>query len=442
MMDSLARAGAPASASGESRLRRAADLGFARLVLSRMGDGGDAFLLVVEDITEARQLEETLRHTAKLALLGEMSASLAHEISQPLNVIRLAAESALLSLDDGDAAAIRAKFETIGGQSDRLRETIDYMQAFSRRDAGERRSFDTAAAVGSAVALMAPQCAGLDIALAFAPPAATLAVNGYPRQLEQVLINLLRNAVDAIVERRAAHPNGSDRIDVTLAADRARDGRPCALIDVADTGTGIRPEDMPHLFEPFFTRKTEGQGTGLGLSISLGLITGMSGRIEAENRDAGGCRFRVTLPLSDLPAEPDAIVVPAPAPAPDARSGEAPPMTILVADDEPLATQEIKAFLERGGHRVITAASGRSARAALEAAHVDVLVTDLSMPDGDGFQLIAETAAEYPHVAIVVVTGQPLRDREALAEIESGVDAVLRKPVSLRELSATLRGLA
>ena len=80
---------------------------------------------------------------------------------------------------------------------------------------------------------MAPQCAGLDIALAFAPPTATLAVNGYPRQLEQVLINLLRNAVDAIVERRAAHPNGSDRIDVTLAADRARDGRPCALIDVA-----------------------------------------------------------------------------------------------------------------------------------------------------------------------------------------------------------------
>ena len=76
----------------------------------------------------------------------------------------------------------------------------------------------------------------------------------------------------------------------------------------------------------------------------------MSGRIEAENRDTGGCRFRVTLPLSDLPAEPDAIVVPAPAPAPDARSGEAPPMTILVADDEPLATQEIKAFLERGGH--------------------------------------------------------------------------------------------
>jgi CheY-like chemotaxis protein len=101
-----------------------------------------------------------------------------------------------------------------------------------------------------------------------------------------------------------------------------------------------------------------------------------------------------------------------------------------------------KALIERGGHRVFTAASGRAARRALETEHVDILVTDLSMPDGDGFQLIAETSAEYPHVAIVVVTGQPLRDREALAELESGVDAVLRKPVSLRELAATLRGLA
>lgn len=440
LADLRAAAGA-AAASGESRLRRAGELGHARILLSRMGGAEDAWLLIVEDVTEAQQLEEALRHTAKLALLGEMSASLAHEISQPLNVIRLAAESALLSLGEGDAAAIRTKFEIIGAQSDRLRETIDYMQAFSRRDAGARKSFDTVAAIGAATALMTPQCSSLGIVLGFAPPPRPVPVVGHPRQLEQVLVNLIRNAVDAIVERRAREPERPGRIDVSLGEFAGRDGRGWVRLEISDTGTGARPEDLPHLFEPFFTRKTEGLGTGLGLSISLGLITAMGGRIEAENLAEGGCCFRVLLPLADRPPEPDAVP-PEPPRAAVAREGETPAMTILVADDEPLATAEIKAFLERGGHRVIAVTGGRAARAALEGGHVDILVTDLAMPDGDGFRLIAETAAEYPHVAIVVVTGQPLRDREALADLESGVDAVLRKPVSLRELAATLRGLA
>lgn len=426
--------------NGTSRLKRSAELGHARIVLSRIGEIGRGFLLIVEDITEQRQMEEALRHASKLALLGEMSASLAHEISQPLNVIRLSAESALLSLDDGDGEAIRAKFETIGAQSDRLRETIDYMQAFSRRDAGPQKSFDIGTAIDAALALMAPQCSGLDIALVAEKPESPLAALGHRRQLEQVLINLLRNAVDAIVERRTLRPGPPDRIVATMAATTGRDGQRIAQIEVADTGTGIRPEDMPHLFDPFFTRKTEGIGTGLGLSISLGLMTGMGGRITAENRQEGGCRFRVVLPLSDLPVdeEPPARAESQPAPA---TAGSMPAMTILVADDEPLAAQEIAAFLARDGHTVITAGSGKTARAAIEANHVDILITDLQMPDGDGLQLIAETVAEYPHVAIVVITGQPLRDRVALAELESGVDAILRKPVSLRELKATLRRL-
>ena len=440
MMARLAAEPGLTALNGASRLTRSAELGHARIVLSRIGEVGRGFLLIVEDITEQRQMEEALRHASKLALLGEMSASLAHEISQPLNVIRLSAESALLSLDDGDGDAIRAKFETIGAQSDRLRETIDYMQAFSRRDAGPQKSFGIGTAVDAAVALMAPQCSGLDIALTCDTPATPLAALGHRRQLEQVLINLLRNAVDAIVERRALRPGTPDRIAVTVAETTGRDGARIARIDVADTGTGIRPEDMSHLFDPFFTRKTEGVGTGLGLSISLGLMTGMGGRITAENRAEGGCRFRVVLPLSDLPIDDEPPARPEPPPAP-AAAETMPEMTILVADDEPLAAQEIAAFLTRDGHRAITASSGKTARAALEANHVDILITDLQMPDGDGLQLIAETAAEYPHVAIVVITGQPLRDRVALAELESGVDAILRKPVSLRELSGTLRRL-
>jgi PAS domain S-box-containing protein len=442
MMDQLRRDPGLRAAAGESRLKRGdGDLGHARLLLSRMGDAGDGFLLVVEDVTEQRRMEETLRHASKLALLGEMSASLAHEISQPLNIIRLAAESALLSLDDGDEATIRAKFETIGAQSDRLRETIDYVQAFSRRDVGPRRCFDLRRAAEASVGLLAPQCAALDIRLDVVLPDAPLPVLGHARQIEQVLINLLRNAVDAIVERRAASPGGDDVISMGFAVDSGRGGARTVRLEIADTGTGIRPEDMPRLFDPFFTRKTEGAGTGLGLSISLGLATAIGGRIEAENRAEGGSRFRVVLPLSAEPLSEEAVPAPvAVAPPPTERPES--PLVVLVVDDEAPAVREIAAFLERSGYVALTAASGREARRRLAEDHVDILITDLQMPDGDGRQLIAEAAAEYPHIATVVVTGQPLRDRIALTEVENGADVVLRKPLSLRELAKTLRDLA
>lgn len=440
MMTRLAREPELRTVDGESRIvRDGRDPGHARLLLSRMGEDG-GFLMVVEDVTERRRMEEVLRHASKLALLGEMSASLAHEISQPLNVIRLAAESALLSLADGDAATMRDKFEIIGAQSDRLRETIDYMQGFSRRDAGPRRCFDLKDAVEAALGLVLPQCANRGIAVVRNLPEAALPVLGHARQAEQVLINLLNNAVDAIAERRAAHPGGADHILLSARLETPRGGAAEIRLEIADTGTGIRPEDMPHLFDPFFTRKTEGAGTGLGLSISLGLVTAMGGRIEVENRPEGGCRFRVVLPAClDTPVE--AAPNPA-APKPVPAAGETPSMAILVVDDEDLATREIAAFLEKSGHAAFTAASGRQAREVLADTHIDILITDLRMPDGDGFQLIAEAAAEYPQIGLVVMTGQPLRDREALAELENGVDAILRKPVSLRELAETLRSLA
>ncbi|WP_337998058.1 PAS domain S-box protein [Oleispirillum naphthae] len=440
MMERLAREPQLRTVDGESRLvRGGCEPGHARLLLARMGEDG-GFLMVVEDVTERRRMEEVLRHASKLALLGEMSASLAHEISQPLNVIRLAAESALLSLEDGDAAAMRAKFEIIGAQSDRLRETIDYMQGFSRRDAGPRRCFDLRDAVEAALGMVLPQCANRGIAVARHLPDAPLPVLGHARQAEQVLINLLNNAVDAIVERRAARAGGADEIVLSARIETPRGAAAEIRLEIADTGTGIREEDMPHLFDPFFTRKTEGAGTGLGLSISLGLVTAMGGRIEVENRPEGGCRFRVALPARlDTPVEPPP---PAAAAAPPPAAAETPPMAVLVVDDEELATREIAAFLKKSGHTAFTAASGRQAHEVLAATHIDILITDLRMPDGDGFQLIAEAAAEYPHIGLVVMTGQPLRDREALAELENGVDAILRKPVSLRELAETLRSLA
>ncbi|MBN2752198.1 MAG: response regulator, partial [Rhodospirillaceae bacterium] len=441
MMANLKRTPETRTIDGTSLLKRDSGYpGHARLVLSRMGDG---FLMIVEDITDRLHMEDALRHASKLALLGEMSASLAHEISQPLNVIRLSAESALLSLEDGDTAAIRTKFETIGTQSDSLRETIDHMQGFSRRDAGPCRCFDIRHAVKSALCLLLPQCATLNITVHCHMPSEPLPVLGHARQAEQVLINVLRNAIDAIVERRALDTDKPDEITIRAGFISAHDGTRMVGLDITDTGTGIPPEDIPHLFNPFFTRKTEGAGTGLGLSISLGLISDMGGRIKAENHPEGGCLFHIVLPVCLEPLTEEAptaisLTKPLPLHPPPAI----PAMAILVVDDEPLATQEIAAFLRKSGHTVSTAASGNEARDLLSKTHIDILITDLQMPNGNGFQLIAEAATEYPHIGLIVVTGQPLRDRNALAKLENGVDAILRKPLSLRELAETLHALA
>ena len=439
MMDALESESETGSVLGECRIRTEPP-GQGRIVLSRLETGGGGrFLAMVEDITEQRRMEQVLRHTSKLAVLGEMSASLAHEISQPLNIIRLAAENALTEMDDGTATPrmVRDKLETIGSQSDCLREIIDYIQAFSRRDGGAQRCFDCRQSVANTLGLIAPQAAANGIAAVSEIAEAPLPVLGQPRQLEQVLINLLRNAIDAIAEKRRT--SGKTRAETIRVTARKAGGS--AVIAVADSGSGFHEEDRPRLFDPFFTRKAEGQGTGLGLSISLNLITQMRGRIEADTRPEGGSVFTITLPLTERPLPEEhpgsaAVEASETPPEPQAR------LSLLVVDDEPVATREIAAFLTRRGHEVATAESGRRAREILAATHVDVLITDLRMPDGNGFDLMAHVAAEYPHIAVVVITGQPLSDREEVANLEGGADVVLRKPVSLRELAETIRKLA
>jgi len=415
--------------------------GRARLVLSKIGDYNECYLLVVEDISEQHAMEEALLHTSKLALLGEMSASMAHEISQPLNIIRLAAENALMSLDVEKSPFMREKLETITSQSERLRQTVNHMQTFSRRDTGPQRHFDLRNVTQATLSMLTPRCNSLGIRISEELPNISLPILGQPRHLEQVLLNLCHNAVDAIVERRNTKPDQSDLITISAETLTKTPDRTEIMIRVTDTGTGVWEEDLPLLFNPFFTRKTEEAGTGLGLSISLGLVNNMGGEITAENRPEGGCCFCVTVPLSTDTAPSLERQAPQTVLPPTTHSDK-PKMTVMVADDEPLALREISSCLEQAKHSVIPVQCGSDAKEILRKTHVDVVITDLQMPNGDGYDLIAEIAAEYPHIGIIVTTGQPLRDRIKVAKIESGADAILHKPISLKELIDTLEALA
>ncbi|MCW2243316.1 sensor histidine kinase [Azospirillum canadense] len=276
-------------------------------VLVPVRDGGGAIVQLLgsaRDITERKKFQEELVQTSKLATLGTLAAGMAHEMSQPLNIIRIWSENALSRLRDGDTDTARLDkvLTIVADQTERMGKIIDHMRTFSRRDGGGMQMFDPAASVRAAVDLVANQFALENIAVDAEIETGETVVRGRPLQLEQVLVNLLSNAHDAIVERRAADgegPPAGGRIEVRVR----RGGSPgTALISVTDDGGGIDPDVLPRIFDPFFTTKEVGKGSGLGLSIGYGIIDAMNGRIEAANVDHGdgrhGVRFTITLPVS------------------------------------------------------------------------------------------------------------------------------------------------
>lgn len=252
----------------------------------------------VRDLTAYRALQQDLAQAAKLATLGTMAAGVAHEVSQPLNAIRITATDCVEVLAETapDLDYVREGLVTIRDQSARMGGIVDQMRQFGRRETREPGAFDPAEPVRRAVALLERSFASEDVALTLAMPDRLPPVQGQPNRLEQVVINLLTNARDAIGERRQADPAGPPgRIHLSAAAEGA-----AVRILVEDNGTGLSPEAAAHLFDPFFTTKDGDKGMGLGLSICASIVGGMGGRIEGHSRP-GGASFSITLPQRQDP---------------------------------------------------------------------------------------------------------------------------------------------
>lgn len=420
---------------------------------------------VIHDLTERKKLEATLQHSSNLALLGRMSASLVHEISQPMNVIRLTAEGGLLRLAATpiDTDDLAQRFRTVSEQAARLFDTIDFMQTFSRRDAGRVDGtagppFDVGLSVRKAAEMMAERFEAAGIGLELDLPEATCTARGRTRQFEQVLLNLLGNALHALRLQADQH----DRlVRMRLTVPETLPGDLC--LSVEDNGPGVPQALRDQVFEPFFTTKPAGQGTGLGLSISLGIVRSMDGTMDiGESDDLGGAAFVIMLPADYIgPAAGDTaptgsqdklLVAPKAAAVPRITTARLGPH-VLVVDDEELARREVADYLSAHGYRVSQASGGIEALEIVarcnadmplsgdNSPQVDAVITDIRMPRGNGKELIANLAEAYPQVFIIVMTGQPLHDREDLEDIGSGADHVLRKPVSLSEIDDRLGAL-
>ncbi|HEY9080691.1 PAS domain S-box protein [Magnetovibrio sp.] len=403
---------------------------------------------VIRDVTQRKLVDATMAQNAKLASLGGMAAGLAHELSQPLNIMRFAAEGGMLKMDRGkadDALHLR-NYKLIQDQAERMGSIMDSMRIFSRKDPGPIVEFDVSLCIRDIVHLLRNPFRVDNVHINVTGAVSGLKAMGSPIQLEQVLLNLLKNARDSIVDANKGNVTGwNGQITIDCQAHPERHD---AVIRISDNGGGIGADDIGHIFDPFFTTKEIGQGTGLGLSLSHEIIVGMSGTLSAVNTADGAC-FTIALPLCetshaesdgagdsvhDLHAEQAASLEASVAPIFKNRH-------VLVVEDEAEAARAMADYLTEEGFTVTTANDGKTGLAAYRTHNPDVVITDIRMPGFSGTELIQELRRIDANLPIIAVTGH-LGETETIASTPGSAPVdVMKKPVSLMELSQKIGDL-
>jgi len=335
-------------------------------------------LAVARDITERKRLREQLVQAEKLATLGQLIAGIAHELNNPLAAMVGHAQMLRLGQQDPKVAA---RADRIVDAAQRATRIVRNFLTVARRHHPERVAVSVNEIVTKTLELLAYQLrvGNVEVESALAPDLPQIA--GDPHQLQQVVLNLVNNAIQAMA------PGGQGRLGVTssLSPDRST-----IRLAVTDNGPGIPPEHLPRVLEPFFTTKPQGEGTGLGLAIAQGIVTDHGGIIAVESTLGQGATFTVTLPATAPPA-----TKPAPPPAKAFPKG----LRVLVVDDEAGLREMMAEALTGKGARVEIAGAGREALQILARAPVDVLVLDVRMPEVSGPDLWRQINQTNPALA-------------------------------------------
>ncbi len=373
-------------------------------------------------LLELRQNEAQLLQTGKLAAVGQLVAGVAHEVNNPLTVV--AGQAQLLRLKSSDPQVVD-KADMILASAMRAARIINQLQTFARPQSAQLSAVPLAEVIERVVGLREQTLRVSGIRMDKEIASGLPPVWGDAQQLEQVVLNLLLNAEQALAR-------GGDRPRVTL---RLTAGERGVRLVVSDTGPGIDPAVLPRIFEPFFTTKPVGQGTGLGLSICYSIVAAHGGRIWAEGEPGQGATFVVELPACAGQAAHEGA--PAPRSASDVRRGR-----VLVIDDEEDVADTLRALFESLGQEVTVAMGGTSGwgKLSMPGAHYDVVTLDLKMPDLSGPKLWDRLVATGSHLAgrVVFVTGDTV-DLETQRFLEQTGRPVLRKPCELAELAALIR---
>jgi two-component system NtrC family sensor kinase len=376
------------------------------------------------EIAERRRAEEQLQRQQeallqreKLAAMGSLLASVAHELNNPLAIIMVQSDLLREEASTGPLAERAAKIAQAAERSVRI---VKSFLTLARQRAPERAAMELNNVVAEAVELLAYslQVDNIEVDCHLAAELPTLWAD--PHQLQQVVVNLLSNAHQAM--QAMATPR---RLTISTQADATRR---CVQLTVADTGPGIPHELQQRIFEPFFTTKPLGLGTGLGLSLCQGIVESHGGTIHVESTLGQGAVFRIELPVEDAP-----VAVPPPPPVDTLSKPQG--GTILVVDDESGITSALAYLLQCDGYQVETAANGRIALEKLRERTYDLLLSDLRMPELDGMGLYEALAQHYPHLLprLIFLTGDTL-NAETTRRLEQVGAPRLSKPFTAPEV--------
>jgi PAS domain S-box-containing protein len=389
---------------------------------------------IATDITERKRLEEALLQSQKMEGIGRLAGGIAHDFNNLLTAIVGYAEFAQASLSPEDPVA--ADIDQVIRAANRAAELTSQLLAFARKQMIEPRVLNLNDLVLRMDKLLR-RLIGEDVELLARPAPDLGLVKVDPGQFEQILINLAVNARDAM-------PRGGkltiETRNVLLGADVTREypeviPGPHVLLAISDTGVGMNELTRAHIFEPFFTTKALGKGTGLGLATCYGIVKQAGGHIWISSEPERGATFKIFLPRVE--AEVTQIV---------SRSAALPPRrgdeTILLVEDEPLVRDLAVQALRAQGYTVLVAGSGGAALA-LARAHsgdIDLLVTDVVMPQMSGTQVAERLSATRPGIKVLYISGYT----ESTSMHNDGLEqdiAFLAKPFTPSVLAHRVREL-
>ncbi len=365
----------------------------------------------ITDITHRRQLEEQLRQSQKMEAVGRLAGGVAHDFNNLLTVITLSSHMLLDILKPGPEAE---QVRDIADAAERASGLTRQLLTFGRKDVQAPKVLDVNDRVREAESMLR-RMIGEDINLIVELDADVWPVTIDPGHLGQVLMNLSVNARDAM-------PRGGTLVIRTVNVEQH------VCLRVTDTGVGMPPEMVERVFEPFFTSKGVGKGTGLGLAVVHGIVEQSGGRIEVESQPGRGTTFSIYLPASSV-AEPSLVEASGPAP----RDGHE---AILLVEDEASLRQLAARALRARGFTVRLAADGAEALKVLEAhpEPLDLLVTDVVMPNMDGRELADRLRARMPGLKVLFLSGY-MDDALLRRGVFEANETLLQKPFTPSSLA-------
>lgn len=391
-----------------------------------------SFLFIVADLTKIKEMNQHLFQAEKLSSIGKMISGIAHEINNPLTGI--IGFSEILLAHSSLPENIRENLMLIYNESVRARKIVNDLLIFARRHSPEKKICAINDILADVISLtsceLERKCIKIDIYYERKIP---LLVFGDRHQLHQVFMNMVNNAIDAMLEMK-----GERRVRVRTEWVKNR-----ARVVIADNGHGMDQKTLDRIFDPFFTTKDAGEGTGLGLSISYGIVKEHRGKIYVKSTPGNGTRFSIELPLAGKEnagtckdnadagtdkgtKEKDSLQV--------RLQGK----KVLVVDDEEIIRRLLSSFLQRCGMVIETAENGLEGLNKIRACEYDLILSDFAMPEVDGKKIFEELSRTAPHlISRLVFMSGDVRDKARDFFDENNVEC-LQKPFELAMLTEML----